>query len=299
MERRLTTTDFEVRETSDGKRTIIGYAARFNELSVPLPSLHGTFQERLAPGAFRHVLGSDVRALWNHDPAFVLGRTTNGTLRLAEDDLGLRFEIDPPETMLAASFMSNIERGDVSQMSFGFAVEKDGQSWDRSVKPNLRTITAVSELRDISPVTYPAYPTTEVALRAFMEDEPRMDFDDEQEVAQEAARADEESSADEPTAAHTLENSSVKATPAKDTLVAEAASVDSSSREMPAEEALGDSQRVETSPGEIPEATPKESTGQEPVENSKSTEGTAREAGLQAQADERKRMIQLVTAWED
>ena len=254
MERRLTTTTFEVCEAGDGKRTIIGYAARFNELSVPLPSLHGAFQEMLAPGAFRHVLGSDVRALWNHDPAFVLGRPTNGPLRLAEDDKGLRIEIDPPETMLAASFMGNIERGDVSQMSFGFAVEKDGQSWDRSVKPNLRTITAVSELRDISPVTYPAYPTTEVALRAFMEDEPCQETVEEQE----ATLADQESSADEPPA-----------------------------EEVPTDEARRDA---------IHDATPTESTGQEPVEN---TESNAREAGLQAQADERKRMIQLVTAWED
>lgn len=296
MERRLTTTDFEVRETGDGKRTIIGYAARFNELSVPLPSLHGAFQEKLAPGAFRHVLGSDVRALWNHDPAFVLGRTTNGTLRLAEDDKGLRFEIDPPDTMLAASFMGNIARGDVSQMSFGFAVEKDGQSWDRSVKPNLRTITAVSELRDISPVTYPAYPTTEVALRAFMEDEPCQEFDKEQEALRDATRSKESSPADEVPAAQTLENSPPEVTPAKNTSATDTPTVESASVEMLAEEPVEDPPPVDSSAEQSPEAIPTESTGLEPVEN---TESRAREAGLQAQADERKRMIQLVTAWEN
>jgi HK97 family phage prohead protease len=263
-------------------------------LSVPLPSLHGTFQEKLAPGAFRHVLGSDVRALWNHDPAFVLGRTTNGTLRLAEDDKGLRFEIDPPDTMLAASFMGNIERGDVSQMSFGFAVEKDGQSWDRSVKPNLRTITAVSELRDISPVTYPAYPTTEVALRAFMEDDPCQEFDGKQEVPQEEERIQEDSS---------LEDTPTEAAAEDATLTAETPKV-SPAEEPPADARSAQQTLKESPPEEIPaeqtpEATPTESTGQEPVENTESTESTAREAGLRAQADERKRMIQIVTAWEE
>jgi len=195
MERRLTPTDFEVRQGDNGKQTIIGYAAVFNELSVPLPSMRGMFQERLAPGAFRHVIGTDVRALWNHDPAYVLGRTTNGTLRLAEDEHGLRFEIDPPDTMLAASFLTNIKRGDVSQMSFGFSVSKDGQTWDRTVTPNVRTVTAVSELMDVSPVTFPAYPSTEVALRAFLGDAPE-DGGDEADAVDGAAtesRNDDES----------------------------------------------------------------------------------------------------------
>ena len=172
MERRMTVTAFEMRTASSGKRTVTGYAVLFNELSVPLPSKYGTFREKVAPGAFRGVVNSDVRALWNHEPSFVMGRTANGTLRLREDSRGLLFEIDPPDNPLIASFMANIERGDVNQMSFAFSVDRDGQVWDRSSTPHVRTITKVSQLSDVSPVTYPAYPNTGAALREFLGDDP-------------------------------------------------------------------------------------------------------------------------------
>ena len=55
------------------------------------------------PGAFRRALAADpdVRALFNHDSNYVLGRTTNGTLRLAEDPRGLVAEFDAPDTQYA------------------------------------------------------------------------------------------------------------------------------------------------------------------------------------------------------
>jgi hypothetical protein len=168
MERRLTPTQFEVRREVDGRRTLVGYAAVFDELSVPLPGWRGVFQEKLQRGAFRRVLNGDTRALWNHDPNYVLGRTTSGTLRLFEDERGLRVEITPPENVLAQAFLESIERGDVTQMSFAFAVGPDGQEWERGGEMDIRTITEVMELSDVSPVTYPAYPQTEVALRGYL-----------------------------------------------------------------------------------------------------------------------------------
>lgn len=175
MERRLTPTTFEVRSGEDGRRTLVGYAAVFDQLSVPLPGWNGPFQERLARGAFRNVLEGDTRALWNHDANFVLGRTRSGTLRLEEDAYGLRVEISPPENVLTQAFLESIARGDVTQMSFAFSVEKDGQTWDRAAEPHVRTIHTVSALADVSPVTYPAYPQTEVLLRAFLGDAPQED----------------------------------------------------------------------------------------------------------------------------
>lgn len=141
----------------DGK--IRGYAAVFNSLSEDL----GGFREQIAPGAFSETLSDDVRALWNHDANFVLGRTTSGTLSLREDNHGLAIEIDPPDTQQARDLLVSIRRGDVSQMSFGFYTKDDG--WEKRDGENIRTLRKV-ELLDVSPVTYPAYQDTAVAVRS-------------------------------------------------------------------------------------------------------------------------------------
>lgn len=147
----------ERRAEGEGQR-IVGYAAVFNSLSVELWG----FRERIAPGAFTASLGDDVRALWNHETAIVLGRTKSKTLRLAEDATGLLIEIDPPAS--AASYLETIERGDVDQMSFGFRTLEE--TWDEDGEGVLiRTVLKV-KLYEVSPVTFPAYPATSVGVRA-------------------------------------------------------------------------------------------------------------------------------------
>jgi len=121
----------------------------------------------IQPGAFAAALTrSDVRALFNHDPNLILGRTTSGTLRVFEDEHGLVYEIDPPDTQAARDLQESLRRGDVSQSSFGFTVRAD--KWlpasDEREYP-LRIITEIDELYDVSPVTYPAYPATSAAVR--------------------------------------------------------------------------------------------------------------------------------------
>jgi HK97 family phage prohead protease len=139
---------------------IAGHAAVFNSLSEELWG----FRERIVPGAFAPALGkSDIRALLNHDPNFVLGRTKNGTLRVHEDETGLAVEIDPPETAWADDLLVSIGRGDISQMSFAFRVGEE--SWETVDGANIRTILSFDEVFDVSPVTYPAYPETDVSLR--------------------------------------------------------------------------------------------------------------------------------------
>jgi HK97 family phage prohead protease len=144
---------------------IKGYAAVFGALSVPL---YG-FRERILPGAFRDSIqgGADVRALWNHNTDYVLGRTKNGTLRLQEDDKGLYIEIVLPETQFAKDFRALIAGGYVDQMSFGFIVPKGG---DRFVSENGETIRELVkvELLEVSPVAFPAYPQTSVTARQRM-----------------------------------------------------------------------------------------------------------------------------------
>lgn len=146
---------------ADGEtRKIVGYAAVFNSPT----DIGGYFREQIAPGAFTAAIGrDDVRALINHDENFVLGRTTAGTLTLAEDEKGLRVEIVPPDTQAARDLMVSMERGDISQMSFGFIARK--QQWDETGTTPLRTIQE-ADLFDVSVVTYPAYPDTSVAVRS-------------------------------------------------------------------------------------------------------------------------------------
>lgn len=147
----------EVRSDKTGKRVIAGYAAVFGQLSEDL----GGFREQISPGAFKASLAGDVRALWNHNTDVVLGRTTAGTLRLHEDAHGLAIEIDPPES--AGAYVEALERGDVSQMSFGFHVERD--QWAQVEGRAVRTLLQV-RLLEVSPVTFPAYHQTAVGVRA-------------------------------------------------------------------------------------------------------------------------------------
>jgi len=148
----------EVRQAEDGTRQVRGYAALFNT-----PAKVGSFEERIAPGAFTDALvRDDVRALFNHDPNYVLGRTPK-TLRLGEDARGLHYEVDLPDTTWANDLHASILRGDINQSSFAFAVEDE--TWDGTAKPPVRTIRKV-RLYDVSPVTYPAYVQTTVSARA-------------------------------------------------------------------------------------------------------------------------------------
>lgn len=150
----------EVR-AAEGERKIVGYAAVFNSLSEDL----GGFREVILPGAFDRALreGHDVRALWNHNPDVVLGRTKSGTLKLSVDEKGLRSEIDPPETRAAEDVLTSIRRGDVDGMSFAFRVLTD--NWRTEGGEQLRELADL-ELLDVSPVAYPAYPATQVSARA-------------------------------------------------------------------------------------------------------------------------------------
>lgn len=150
-------------EGSPSMVTLRGYAAKFDTLSQNL----GGFREQIAPRAFDGVLDDDVRALFNHDPNQVLGRTAAKTLRISQDSTGLYYEVDLPDTQAARDLVVSIDRGDVSQSSFAFCVAPNGDSWDENEDGVIiRTITKFSRLFDVSPVTYPAYPDATVGMRS-------------------------------------------------------------------------------------------------------------------------------------
>ena len=156
--RTFTVRNIETREAEDGTMRMAGYAAVFNEASLPLP-----FIERIAPGAFSKTLKEtpDVRLLINHE-GLPMARTKNGTMRLYEDDKGLFFEAELANTQEARDLYTLVARGDVDQMSFAFRVIRQKYNEDRSE----RLLTEVSLADgDVSIVTYPAYPTTSVEAR--------------------------------------------------------------------------------------------------------------------------------------
>jgi len=145
----------------DAGPKIIGYASIFDSLSEDL----GGFREIVKPGAFTRTLreNADVRALVDHDPSKILGRSKAGTLRLSVNAKGLRYEIDPPDTTVGKDIMTSIRRGDVDGSSFSFRTVLD--EWRMEGPVVIRELLDV-DLVDVSPVTYPAYPAAEVALRS-------------------------------------------------------------------------------------------------------------------------------------
>lgn len=160
-ERRVVVGELRAVMEGDKLTKICGHAAKFDSLSENL----GGFRERIAPGAFaKTITSADIRALWNHDANIVLGRNKSGTLRLSEDSAGLAYECDAPDTQLVRDMvMSPIARGDVNQCSFGFRTVSD--KWNKVDGEWIRTLLEV-ELFDVSPVTYPAYASTDVAVRS-------------------------------------------------------------------------------------------------------------------------------------
>lgn len=147
-------------------RTLTGHAAVFGQVAEV-----GGGYEMIAPGAFDEVLSrsdTDVVAVVNHDLSLLLGRQSSGTLRLRSDSEGLAFDVDLPNTSYADDLRELVARGDLTGASFGFVPDMDKSTWTRTKDGALvHTINAVEYLRDVSPVTTPAYAGAGVALRSF------------------------------------------------------------------------------------------------------------------------------------
>jgi HK97 family phage prohead protease len=159
---RAITTTLELRSASgnDSGREAVGYAAMFGVRS----DVGGYWTEEIAAGAFAKSLKEDdVLALHSHDTGRVVGRTGAGTLSLREDDKGLAFENELPNTTDGNDLVISIDRGDIPGMSFGFIATK--QEWDETVDPPHRTIIE-ARIFEITYTAFPQYPETEVGLRS-------------------------------------------------------------------------------------------------------------------------------------
>ena len=154
IEQRISTAGFEVREDADGM-TFEGYAAIFDSPSEPLP-----FIERIKRGAFNRSLTkarNDIKLLWNHDTSAVLGSTRAGTLKLVEDNRGLKVTATLPNTTLGRDSAVLLKRGDVDSMSFGFSVPSGGDEWNEDGSE--RVLKSI-RLHEVSIVAFPAYTST-------------------------------------------------------------------------------------------------------------------------------------------
>lgn len=171
IERRVSR-DVSLRAERDatGATRIIGYGAVFNSETRLLDS----FIEVIKPGAFTRSLakkGLDVCCLFNHSADSILSRTPD-TLTLTEDSRGLKFESTLPATTIGRDLAVNIENGNIRGCSFAFRTIK--QRWTEKKNKDGST-TLLRELLqldidggDVSPVTYPAYPATTLALRSLL-----------------------------------------------------------------------------------------------------------------------------------
>lgn len=151
----------EIRSEGEGN-TFVGYAAVFNSDSQPLP-----FTERILPGAFSKSLRNrkrDIRLYVNHDSNLVLASRRSGTLRLMEDERGLRVEADLPDTTAGRDIRELLRTGVVDKMSFGFTIPRGGDRW--SEDGGTRELREIA-LHEVSVVTgFPAYEQTQAAVRS-------------------------------------------------------------------------------------------------------------------------------------
>ena len=160
----VSTSTIEARSDSD-EMIIESYAALYdNETNI------GPFKETIARGAFDDVMDNDVRALMNHDPNYVLGRTGAGTLELEADDTGLKYRIKLGEQQYAKDLYESVKRGDISQSSFAFTIAE--QSWNEN--RTVRSVDKIKTLLDVSPVVYPAYKDTHGLVARNEDTEPEL-----------------------------------------------------------------------------------------------------------------------------
>lgn len=162
------TVEQETRAEGSEAPKLVGYAAIFDVETEMFPG----YRETIAKGAFKRTLAekADVRALVDHNPSKILGRSKAGTLDVREDAMGLKVAITPPDTQAGRDIITSVERGDVDQMSFAFPWSNlETQKITENEDGTFIRILDDLDLLDVSIVTYAQYPETSVTLRSLQE----------------------------------------------------------------------------------------------------------------------------------
>jgi HK97 family phage prohead protease len=162
MNKRDFKTTFNVtrQEEKPDEMIIEGYFALFENETELFEGVH----EIISRGAFDNTLNNDIRALWNHNTQYVLGRNKSGSLELKSDEKGLYASIRLPKTQYAQDLYELVKRGDVDQCSFGFNIT--GEEVEELASGAYRWRINEADLHEVSVVTFPAYENTTVQARA-------------------------------------------------------------------------------------------------------------------------------------
>ena len=156
--------EFRMESMEHNGDVVRGYAAVYDSDSEFMG-----YYEQIEKGAFDDVLNDDVRAYYNHDENYLLGRVSSGTLRIGTDKRGLYYEVDLPNTTYANDLVELMKRGDINQSSFAFLISED--RWEERDGKTYRIIEKVSRLLDVSPVAMPAYQMATSELKRDLETE--------------------------------------------------------------------------------------------------------------------------------
>ena len=153
--------EMELRFEPDGAEyRVDGYASTFEPYK--LMEVDGiSYYEKIEPTAFDNADLSDVVFRIDHEGR-VYARTSAGTLELWTDEHGLGQRADLSRTATARELFEEIKAGNYPKMSFAFRVAEDGDSFDRDT--HTRVITRIAKVFDVSPVSFPANPGTELSV---------------------------------------------------------------------------------------------------------------------------------------
>lgn len=161
-------TEFRIQKDEEGKEYLEGYGIVFNSDSHPI---YGMFIERIDPRALDNANMTEIISKYNHDINKVLGTTWANTLTYSIDSKGVKYRVLLPETETGREVKTLVERGDLRGSSFEFRTAKEGAVWTEEIrggiKVDIRTVTNIAEVLDLSPVMRPAYPDTENHLKTY------------------------------------------------------------------------------------------------------------------------------------
>lgn len=172
--RRINLEDIELREgeTEDEKYIVEGYATKFNNWYTLYKYGRYTVLESIDPHAFDKCDMSDVIMQYDHEGR-VYARTTNATLTLTVDGVGLKIRAYLGGTAGGRQLFEEIKGKYITKMSFGFVVStqerKVVEDEENDTETVYRTITGISKLYDVSAVSIPANDATEISSRTLGE----------------------------------------------------------------------------------------------------------------------------------